>query len=142
MRNAAWSPAGSDSHYRYDLTTLSVFWPEPHYRAVIDRWPHLTEHLGATWDEHRQLIERHCAVVDRDGLAVNQMPADVDDFEAFLARRGVTRPEEDDLRAYPDLRDATAVMVPWPPDRTGPCWCGSRSKYKQCCRRYGLGTLD
>jgi hypothetical protein len=119
-----------------------VFWPEPQHRAVITRWPQLVEHLGATWDEHRQRTERHCALVDRNGLGVNQLPAEVDDFEGFLARRGVTTPGEDDLDAYPDLRDVTTAMVPWPPDRTAPCWCGSSRKYKQCCRRYGLGTLD
>lgn len=141
-RSAAWSPAGSRNGYRYDVTTLSVFWPEPQYQAVTARWPHLVEHLGATWDEHRQRIERHCALVSREGAGVNQLPADVHDFEAFLAGRRVARPGEDDLFAYPDLRDVTTAMVPWPPDRTAPCWCGSGRKYKQCCRRYGLGTLD
>jgi hypothetical protein len=124
------------------VTTLSVFWPESQYQTVIARWPHLTAHLGATWDEHRQRTERHCALVDREGLGVNQLPADLNDFKAFLAGRGVTTPGEDDLLAFPDLHDVTVAMVPWPPDRTAPCWCGSRRKYKQCCRRYGLGTLD
>jgi hypothetical protein len=142
MRSSAWSPAGSDGTYRYDVTTLSVFWPEPEYRALAARWPHLAEHLGATWDEHRQRTERHCALTERQGLRVNQLPAGVPDFGAFLAARGVTTPSKDDLLAYPDLREATAAMVPWPPDRTAPCWCGSRRKYKQCCRPYSLGTLD
>jgi uncharacterized protein YecA (UPF0149 family) len=142
MRSPAWSPVGSDSSHRYSATILSVFWPESQHAAVIARWPHLVEHLGATWDEHRQRIQRLCAMADRDGLRVNQLPADVDDFEVFLAGRGVRTPGEDDLHAYPDLRDATLAMVPWPPDRTAPCWCGSGRKYKQCCRRYGLGTLD
>jgi hypothetical protein len=92
------------------VTTLSVFWPEAQYQAVIARWPHLTEHLGATWNEHRQRTERPCALVDREGLRVNQLPADVADFKAFLAGRSVTTPDEDDLRAYPDLRD---VSVGW-----------------------------
>lgn len=86
MRSPAWSPVGSDSSHRYSATILSVFWPEPQYRAVITRWPHLVEHLGATWDDHRQRTERHCALVDRNGLRVNQLPAHVDDFEVFLAR--------------------------------------------------------
>ena len=100
----------------------------------------MAEHLGATWDEHREGTERHCALLERDGLGVNQLPGDADDFAAFLVKRRVKTPGEDDLLAYPDLRDVTAVMVPWPPDRTAPCWCGSQRRYKQCCRRYGLGT--
>jgi SEC-C motif len=141
MRSPAWAPAGSDGRYRYEVAAVVVFWPQAQYEAVIARWPQLVEHLGATWEEHRQRTERDCAVIDRDGLAVNQMAGDVGDFAAFLARRGATRPDKDDLHAYPDLRDATAEMVAWPPDRTGPCWCGSRRKYKQCCRPHGLGTL-
>jgi hypothetical protein len=142
MRSPAWSPVGSGSSHRYSATILSVFWPEPQHRAVITRWPQLAEHLGATWDEHRQRTDRHCAFVDRNGLGVNQLPAHVDDFEVFLARTGVTTPGEDDPHAFPDLRDVTTAMVTWPPHRTAPCWCGSGRKYKQCCRRYGLGTLD
>jgi SEC-C motif len=142
MRSHAWSPVGSDGTYRYDAIALAVFWPEPQYHAVTARWPHLTEQLGATWDEHRQRTERKCALVERDGLGVNQLPADVADFEAFLAGRGVTTPDQDDLLAYPNLDDVITAMAPWPPDRTAPCWCGSGRKYKQCCRRYGLGTLD
>jgi uncharacterized protein YecA (UPF0149 family) len=140
MTSAAWSPAGSDS--RYAKTALSVFWPESQHRAVLARWPHLADQLGATWDQHRVQVERYCALILREGLAVNQAAADLRDFEAFLARRGVGTPGEQDLLGYPDLRDATTAMVAWPPNRTAPCWCGSGRKYKQCCRPHGLGTLS
>jgi uncharacterized protein YecA (UPF0149 family) len=70
------------------------------------------------------------------------LAADLRGFEVFLVAKGVTTPGKDDLLGYPDVRDATSVMVPWPPARTAPCWCGSGRKYKQCCRRHGLGTLD
>ena len=141
MRSPAWVLTGSDGRYRYEAAAVVVFWPKEQYDAVIGRWPQLAQHLGATWDDHRQRTERHCAFIEREGLAINQMAGDAGDFAAFLARRGAIRPDEDDLHAYPDLRDATAAMVPWPPDRTGLCWCGSRRKYKQCCRPHGLGTL-
>ncbi|WP_232835980.1 SEC-C domain-containing protein [Actinocorallia populi] len=26
-------------------------------------------------------------------------------------------------------------LVPWPPERNDPCWCGSGAKYKKCCGR-------
>jgi uncharacterized protein YecA (UPF0149 family) len=141
MRSTAWSPAGSDGLYVYAKTALSVFWPEPQHRAVLARWPQLVDQLGATWDEHRVKVERYCAFIQREGLGVNQVAADLRDFETFLARRGVGTPGEQDLLAYPDLRDITTTMVAWPPDRSAPCWCGSGRKYKQCCRPHGLGTL-
>lgn len=141
MKSPAWAPAGSDDRYRYEAAAVVVFWPKPQYDAVTARWPQLVEHLGATWDEHRQRTERDCAVIDRDGLAINQIAGDVDDFAAFLGRRGVTNPDQDDLHAYPDLRHTAAAIMAWPPHRTEPCWCGSPRKYKQCCRPHGLGTL-
>jgi len=142
MSGAAWTPVGSDETYQYSLTTLSVFWPEPEHRKVIARWPHLSAHLGLTWDEHRRQTERHRALVARAGHKVNQLPGNLSGFEVFLADKSVTKPSVDDLLAYPDLRTVTTAMVPWPPARTAACWCGSGRKYKKCCRPHGLGTLD
>lgn len=129
---------GSDAGYRYEATVLSVFWPESQYDALLARWPHLAQAVGATWNEHRRRTERSCAMLERDGLEVQQFPGEVAGFEAFLAGG---EPDEDDLRAYPDFRDAQASMTAWPPARSSPCWCGSGRRYKQCCRRFGLGTL-
>jgi hypothetical protein len=142
MNDADWSPVGSDGTYRYATASLSVFWPEEEFRVLIARWPHLAAHVGATWDEHRRRVERHCTLVEEAGLRVQQLPGDVRGFEAFLAVRRVGIPGKDDLDAYPDLRTFTIPMTSWPPARTAPCWCGSGRKYKQCCRRHGLGTLD
>lgn len=141
MTSTTWSDAGSDGRYSYQATALSVFWPEAQYRAALARWPHLVDPLGATWDAHRVRVEQYCAFIERDGLAVNQFAADVAEFEDHLARRGVRRPAEQDLHEYPELGQATVRMVAWPPDRTGPCWCGATRKYKQCCRKHSLGTL-
>jgi hypothetical protein len=115
MRNAAWSPpVGSDSTHRYDVTTLSVFWPESQYQAVIARWPHLTAHLGATWDEHRQRTERHCALVDREGLGVNQLPADLN-------------PSRHSSRAEASRRPVRTICSPFRTCATSPSrWCPGR----------------
>jgi len=137
-----WSPIGSDGRHRYSATALLVFWPESEYRTLIARWPHLSTHLGATWDQHRQQTERHCTLTERAGLAVSQLPGDMRGFEAFLASKGVASPSVDDLLAYPDMRTVTTDMPSWPPPRTAACWCGSGRRYKHCCRRHGLGALD
>ncbi len=143
MRAPAWSPAGSDGRYAYEAAVVMVLWPESQHRALMARWPHLAGDVGATWEEHRRRVERHCVFAERDtGMAVNQVAAELRGFEAWLARRGVQRPTGDDLRDYhPDVRHAAEGLVAWPPDRVGPCWCGSGRKYKRCCRPYGLGTL-
>jgi len=141
MDDASWSPVGRDDTYHYSATTLSVFWPETEHGKLIARWPRLAAEVGATWDEHRQQVERHCAFVTRAGHRVNQVPGDVSGFEVFLQDKRISNPSSQDLLAYPDLR-TQPTMVPWPPARTAACWCGSGRKYKQCCRPHGLGTLD
>ena len=143
MSEAGWSPVGVDGTHRYATAALSVFWPEEEFRVLVARWPHVAAHVGATWDEHRRRVERHCALLEQEGLPVQQLPGDVSGFATFLAAR--KDPELGDLdlvNSYPDLRTVTIPTRAWPPARTAPCWCGSGRKYKQCCRRHGLGTLD
>ena len=83
MSSTGWTPVGSDGTYDYSATALSVFWPEPEYLKLIARWPHLSAHLGTTWDEHRQRTERHCALMERAGLLIRLLPGDVAGFELF-----------------------------------------------------------
>jgi len=90
--------------YHYSATALAVFWPAIEHGKLIARWPHLTTDVGATWDEHRRLVERHCTVVAQAGHGVSQTPGDIDGFEAFLRDKRIRTPSSDDLRAYPDLR--------------------------------------
>jgi len=104
VNNAGWRPLGTDDAYRYTATTLSVYWPEAEHERLIKRWPHLVADVGATWDEHRGQIERHCALVERASHTICQTGGSVADFEAFLAERHVTTPSRSDLQAYPDLR--------------------------------------
>lgn len=141
MNNTGWSPAGADDTYHYSYTTLSVFWPEAEHQKLIARWPHLATEVGTTWDEHRQRIERHCALISRAGHEVQQTAGDVTGLETFLRENRINDPTSKDLDGYPDLR-TRPTMMPWPPARTATCWCGSGRKYKQCCRPHGLGTLD
>ena len=75
------SPVGRDATYQYTATTLSVFWLETELVKLIARWPHLITEVGATWDEHRQQVERHCAFVERAGHKVKQASGDVAAFE-------------------------------------------------------------
>jgi hypothetical protein len=131
----------SDGTYEFSATVLSVFWPEAEHEKLIARWPHLAGEVGATWDEHRRQVERHCALVVQSGHSVRQFSGDVAGLEAFLQVRRVRKPSGEDLLAYPDMRTQPA-LIHWPPARTAPCWCGSGRKYKQCCRPHGLGSLD
>jgi hypothetical protein len=131
----------SDGTYQYSATVLSVFWTEAEHEKLIARWPRLATEVGATRDEHRQQVERHCAFVEQSGHSVRQFAGDVRGLDAFLQDKQVRNPSGEDLGAYPDMRTQVA-LIHWPPARTAPCWCGSERKYKQCYRPHGLGSLD
>ena len=86
VNDPGWSPVAEDDTYRYSAMALSVFWPQAEHGKLIARWPRLATEVGATWEEHRQQIERHCALVERAGHAVNQVSGDVSGLESFLSR--------------------------------------------------------
>jgi hypothetical protein len=141
-RNSAnWSPAGTDGEYRYSASILAVVWSEAEHAKLIARWPHLSDEVGANWDDHRKRVERLCVFAVGEGHTVSQTTGTVAGFEEFLQDKRVEKPSPDDLLSYPDLR-TDPILVDWPPLRTAPCWCGSGRKYKQCCRPHGLGTPD
>src|SRR5215510_13361203 len=119
--HAHWSPVGTDDTYHYSAAALAVFWPETEHEKLVARWPRLAAEVGATWAEHRQRVERHCARISRSGLTVNQTSGDVSGLETFLQDKHISDPTPDDLQSYPDLR-TQPTMTPWPPARIAACW--------------------
>ena len=62
-------------------------------------------------------------------------PVRVAPFTAWCAEQE-RQPDSADARAeYAGHLAATAdsSLIPWPPGRNDPCWCGSGRKYKKCC---------
>lgn len=113
VNKAGWRAVGTDDAYRYAATTLSVYWPEAEHRRLIERWPHLACEVGATWDEHRHQIERHCALVERDTRSTKPPAASVVSRRSSRNGRSPHRPD----RIYRLIRT-------WGPNR--PCSAGHR----------------
>jgi hypothetical protein len=91
-------------------------YPEPdtqYYPAAEARWRHLAEH-GA---HNIQIV-----------------PATVAALDAFAQRAGTDPTDSTTKTRYIQTIPDTA-MIPWPPRRNAPCWCGSGAKYKKCCGR-------
>jgi len=109
----------NDDAYHYEATTLSVFWPWVEHEKLLARWPHLATEVGATWDEHRQRHERHCAYVTRAGLGVNQTSGSVADLEAFLRDKRVRKPSATSADYSLLVRLGTQVQAMLPPARPG-----------------------
>ena len=93
-----------------------MFWPEAAFDRMLAAFPDRAATLGATWDEHRTLIEQ---VLQEEGPMLVDV-ATPELLEATLAGEDVDAVEPGPLLA-------------WPPGRNDACWCGSRAKYKKCC---------
>lgn len=122
---AAPAAADPDSHL--------LFWPQAEFDRVVKQWPALTESYGETWDEHRAGLERELvrlAGAGRTGLTL--VTGSVDGLTGYAKHNG--EPTDPKTRAgYAGQLDAGSGQITWPPERNGPCWCGSGNKYKKCC---------
>ncbi|WP_285588092.1 SEC-C domain-containing protein [Actinomycetospora sp. NBRC 106378] len=99
-----------------------IFWPKAAFEALLEAQPDAAEELGATWDEHRAMIERDLQESDPSDRPLVEVGTP-DLLTALLAD------DSDDSVAAP----TPGPELEWPPGRNDPCWCGSGSKYKKCC---------
>jgi hypothetical protein len=99
-----------------------VFWPQQPFELLLRRQPSLADELGRDWDAHRATLEGELQAADAEG---ERLVVEVATPELLgeLSRN----PEG------PDGDVPAGVLLPWPPGRNDPCWCGSRAKYKKCC---------
>ncbi|WP_018335570.1 SEC-C domain-containing protein [Actinomycetospora chiangmaiensis] len=99
-----------------------IFWPQAAFDRLLQAQPEAAEELGATWDEHRAMIERDLQESDPTDLPLVEVGTP-DLLAALLAD------DADDSVAAPE----PGFELEWPPGRNDPCWCGSGAKYKKCC---------
>jgi hypothetical protein len=127
----ALSTAFGRLHALHDGATRLMFWPRPDHERALATWPTLAEPLGPTWDDHRTTIEQTLATATEAGLPPTLTRANLDDFTTHFA---AATPTPATLTSYAESPHPITAVIPWPPDRNAPCWCGSGQKYKRCCR--------
>ncbi|MBG0816927.1 SEC-C metal-binding domain-containing protein [Planomonospora sp. ID82291] len=128
----------ADDHDRA-TTDVEPFWPRADFERLLGRWPSLAESEGADWDAHRAEVETGALEAGELDVRVALLRCSFEDFASFAERAG-GRPDADTVLAYAESRGPDADLVPWPPERNAPCWCGSGRKYKQCCRPRGFAS--
>ena len=109
-----------------------LVWQQDQQRLAADRWPDLftADVLGHHAQVEKRL--REMAAVHPTGR-VELVTGDVDEFSGYLERTGQDPREELTRLSYSNEAHDQGLVVPWPPERNKPCWCGSRRKYKKCC---------
>lgn len=116
-----------------------LWWPEDQYGRLIRQVPMLAERLGRTRADHFAAVEAELAAdVQRSsgtaGKATRTLVAgNIAAFVNFVERENADPRNAAVMTAYGmDLSGPQSVQA-WPPKPRKPCWCGSGSRYKECC---------
>ncbi|WP_432981263.1 IS1096 element passenger TnpR family protein [Dactylosporangium sp. CA-233914] len=111
-----------------------AYFPPAEYEAA---WSHGL--LNATSyrrhaDYRRETEQALRAMAERGGSGIRVVALDVPDLLAYAQRRGKDPAHRQTRLAYTGwLHETGRAAIDWPPERNGPCWCGSGGKYKKCC---------
>ncbi|HEU0088345.1 MAG TPA: SEC-C metal-binding domain-containing protein [Pseudonocardiaceae bacterium] len=111
-----------------------LFWPQPEFDRLLQRWPVLADVYGRTWDEHRAILQRTLMQLAESGhtrLAV--LPGAAEELARYASRNGEEPTEPQVRRDYAEYLGDQAAQLIWPPGRNQSCWCDSGLKYKKCC---------
>jgi len=110
-----------------------MYWPRDEVAAAHERWPDLVTSADPEQvSRERELDNRTLSEL---GYArIEMVPMSTAKLAHFVERTGGDPDDHTVLGACVDERAEQTTMITWPPDRNDPCWCGSDSKYKKCCR--------
>lgn len=90
-----------------------------------------------TDDDHYRRAERELREAARQhpGTLFAVVAADADEIASFAAEQALDPADELTPGEWAEatLADHSPRLLPWPPERNKPCWCGSGRKYKKCC---------
>lgn len=125
--------AGISSRFPEAPSYVVAWFPREEIDAALARFPSLAEDLRDP-DAYCGILEARLREVGRvTGRVPSVAPLKVDALVEFAESRGLdpgTAEARSELAAALGSRDE---VIPWPPGRNDPCWCGSGRKYKRCC---------
>ncbi|HET7357601.1 MAG TPA: SEC-C metal-binding domain-containing protein [Nocardioidaceae bacterium] len=112
---------------------VALHWPADQFERLVDRWPHMREEYGDDHAEHAGYVERTVRRLSEQGVRMLVGDGDVEEYVEFAAREGNEPAESATRAAYGAHLGYLHRARPWPPGRNDPCWCGSGTKYQECC---------
>ena len=129
----AWLPAG-------DYEQAVRLWPDFATSDRVAGHDGPLPHPEYCRTMQRILVEYAEAGIPRLAIA----PIQVAPFSAWCAEEG-RQPDSPEARAQYAAhlaQQGDPNVMPWPPGRNEPCWCGSGHKYKKCCAATASGDTD
>jgi hypothetical protein len=117
----------------YESATL-LFWPQPEFEKLLQRWPSLAEEYGRTWDEYRTTVQKTLLLWSESShLRLGLLVGSVEELATHAQRSGDDPTDPQARQDYAHELAEPSREIAWPPGRNHPCWCGSSQKYKKCC---------
>jgi tetratricopeptide (TPR) repeat protein len=122
---------------RSGRVVLALSWfPREDFAAALEAWPQLAD----DWDtadhtEYNRHLQRHLSKAPTSRGSLWIAPIRIDHLRRWCSRTGEDPATGSARSSYAAelARTASDELIPWPPARNAPCWCGSGRKYKQCC---------
>jgi hypothetical protein len=85
-------------------------------------------------DYRREIEQQLQASAGRTNTGIRVVSLDVPGLLAYAQEAGRDPADRQTRLAYTEsLHGTDRAATRWPPERNGPCWCGSGRKYKKCC---------
>ncbi|MFI8307470.1 SEC-C metal-binding domain-containing protein [Streptomyces sp. NPDC085927] len=109
-----------------------LHWPADELTELLEAYPSLAAEYPSH-EEHLATIEtalRELASSGTPNLGI--VPGTVPSYEAFAASEGTAPDDADLLPQYATTLAARGRALPWPPQRSATCWCGSGRTYGEC----------
>lgn len=109
-----------------------LHWPADELRELLTAYPS----LGSEYASHPDHLARletalrdlQAAGTPNLGIVRGTVPS----YEAFAASEAASPADPDLLPQYATTLAARGRAVPWPPAKSGECWCGSGDSYREC----------
>ena len=116
-----------------ELELCLAWFPRGEHRAVVARWPDLSDDLEDA-DAYCRRIERRLREI-ASVLAIRPAiaPLHVDALVTYGSDNDIDPGSSETRSAYAADLHRRGESVAWPPGRNDPCWCGSGRTYKRCC---------
>ena len=115
-------------------TPVALAWfPHGEYEKAIDRWEDLAEDWGSvSHADYCRRMDGHIKWMRSHGVQVRAIaPIVLDQYIPWCEEH--SQNSQDARAHYAADRLAAGEVIPWPPSRNDPCWCGTGRKYKKCC---------
>ncbi|MEU3553776.1 SEC-C domain-containing protein [Streptomyces fragilis] len=109
-----------------------LHWPEQELNELLAAYPGLSAEYPSHAD-HVAAIEaslRELAASGTPNLGI--VSGTVPSYEAFAASEAASPEDATLLPQYATTLAARGRALPWPPEPTAACWCGSGSQYHSC----------